>query len=315
MSSNVTVVTDNNTLFSYSNESFSSRIKWFDHEPVLMAEGVLAFILNSTFLFVLARNKDLVKCKRITYHVANLALADTSVGLSVFITATIRGGIVHVGSDGLAFFQLIKHGAMFVSYMAVLFIAIERIVVIKWPFTWREILTLKRVFVIILITWITAVIFVIMVLLYYRLWSFTLYIVILLFCGIAILIANSVIACLLQYKKRTLATITGAQQTTNSSKKKALKLVIMINIIFMVTCLPYAIVYLIVLICFLPSSNCNFKHQYLLIVYASPFMDMLTNINFFINPIIYIWRDNTYRKAFCSMFKKPMRLTGRLNFN
>ena len=298
-------VTDNNTLFPYSNESFSFRIMWFDKEPVLMAEGVLAFILNSTFLFVLARNKDLVKCKRITYHVANLALADTLVGLSLFMSLTIR------------WFQLITHAAMFVSFMAVLFIAIERIVVIKWHFTWKEILTLKRVFVVIFITWITAVILVIIGFRHIKniLWSHTLQMIILLICGIAILIANSVIACLLQHKTRTLAAIAGAQQTTNSSKKKALKLVIMINIIFMVTCLPYTTVYLMVLICFLPSSNCNFNHLYLSIVYASPFMDMLTNINFFINPIIYIWRDNTYRKAFCSMFKKPMRLTGRLNFN
>ena len=310
-------VTDNNTLFPYSNESFSFRIMWFDKEPVLMAEGVLAFILNSTFLFVLARNKDLVKCKRITYHVANLALADTLVGLSLFMSATIRRDIVHVGIDCLGWFQLINLGAIFVSFMAVLFIAIERIVVIKWHFTWKEILTLKRVFVVIFITWITAVILVIIGFRHIKniLWSHTLQMVILLICGIAILIANSVIACLLQHKTRTLAAIAGAQQTTNSSKKKALKLVIMINIIFMVTCLPYTTVYLIVLICFLPSSNCNFNHLYLLIVYASPFMDMLTNINFFINPIIYIWRDNTYRKAFCNMFKKPMRLNGRLNFN
>ena len=294
-------VTDNNTLFPYSNESFSFRIMWFDKEPVLMAEGVLAFILNSTFLFVLARNKDLVKCKRITYHVANLALADTLVGLSLFMSLTIR------------WFQLITHAAMFVSFMAVLFIAIERIVVIKWPYTWKEILTLKRVFVVIFITWITAVILVIIGFRHIKniLWSHTLQMIILLICGIAILIANSVIACLLQHKTRTLAAIAGAQQTTNSSKKKALKLVIMINIIFMVTCLPYIVVYLILYICLLPSSNCNFNNVELLFVYAWPFTYMLTNINFFINPIIYIWRDNTYRKAFCNLFKKPTRLNGR----
>ena len=80
-----------------------------------MVEGVLAFVLNSMFLFVLARNKDLVKCKRITYHVANLALADTLVGLSLFFTATIRSGIVHVDINCLVWFNLIKLGAVFVS--------------------------------------------------------------------------------------------------------------------------------------------------------------------------------------------------------
>ena len=39
--------------------------------------NAISFILNGLFLFVLARNKDLVKRKRITYHVANIAVADT----------------------------------------------------------------------------------------------------------------------------------------------------------------------------------------------------------------------------------------------
>ena len=41
----------------------------------------ISFILNGLFLFVLARNKDLVKRKCITYHVANIAVADTLYGL------------------------------------------------------------------------------------------------------------------------------------------------------------------------------------------------------------------------------------------
>ena len=297
-------VTDNNTLFLYSNKSLPFHSNWFDQEPVLMAEGVLAFILNSTFLFVLARNKDLVKCKRITYHVANLALADTLVGLSLFMSATIRRDIVHVGIDCLGWFQLINLGAIFVSFMAVLFIAIERIVVIKWPYTWKEILTLKRVFVVIFITWITAVILVIIPLpIGAKLSKTTLFLLIFLFCGIAIFIANSVIACLLQHKK--------TQQTSNRSKKKAIKLVIMINIILAVTCGPHAVMYLILYICFLPSSNCNFNIVYLLYFDVGTFLYVLAYINFFINPIIYIWRDATYRKAFCNMFKKPPRLNGR----
>ena len=297
-------VTDNNTLFLYSNKSLPFHSNWFDQEPVLMAEGVLAFILNSTFLFVLARNKDLVKCKRITYHVANLALADTLVGLSLFMSATIRRDIVHVGIDCLGWFQLINLGAIFVSFMAVLFIAIERIVVIKWPYTWKEILTLKRVFVVIFITWITAVILVIIPLpIGAKLSKTTLFLLIFLFCGIAIFIANSVIACLLQHKK--------TQQTSNRSKKKAIKLVIMINIILAVTCVPYAVVYLILYICSLPSWNCNSNIVYLLYFDVGTFLYVLAYINFFINPIIYIWRDATYRKAFCNMFKKSTRLNGR----
>ena len=294
-------------MFSFNSEQMSSNVTdtFLERvQPVLMAEGILSFILNSMFLFVLARNKDLVKSKRITYHVANLALTDTLVGFSLFFTATIRSGIVHVNIDCFVWFYSIKLGALFVSVMAVLFMAIERIVVIKRPYTWKEILTLKRVFVVIFITWITAVILVIIPLpIGYKLSKTTLFLLIFLFCGIAIFIANSVIACLLQHKK--------TQQTSNRSKKKAIKLVIMINIILAVTCVPYAVVYLILYICSLPSWNCNSNIVYLLYFDVGTFLYVLAYINFFINPIIYIWRDATYRKAFCNMFKKSTRLNGR----
>ena len=302
MSSNVT---DNNTLVvSYSYVPFY-------REALFMVEGVLAFILNSMFLFVLARNKDLVKSKRITYHVANLALTDTLVGFSLFFTATIRSGIVHVNIDCFVWFYSIKLGALFVSVMAVLFMAIERIVVIKRPYTWKEILTLKRVFVVIFITWITAVILVIIPLtIGSKLSKSILFLIIFSFSGIAILIANSVIIYLLQYrKKRRLVAIAGTQQTTNRSKEKALKLVVMQNIILAVTCGPFTVLHLTLYLCTSFSrSNCNLNIVFL---YHDvlPYFHILIYTNFLVNPIIYIWRDNTYRKAFCSMFKKIRNAT------
>ena len=278
-------------------------------QPVLMAEGILAFILNSTFLFVLARNKDLVKRQRITYHVANLALADTLVGLSLFMITTIRSGIAHVGIDCFAWIQRINQGAIFVSFMAVFFMAFERIVVINWPFTWKEILTLKRVFVAIFITWITAVILVVIPFpnTYRKLTKSNLFVIIFFFCGIAIFIANSVIACLLQYKKRRLAATVG-NQTTNCSKEKALKLVIMINIIFAVTCVPFGVTYLTISICVLSRFYCNFNVLFIFRE-VTQYLYVLGYTNFIVNPIIYIWRTNTYRKAFYSMFKKNINTT------
>ena len=52
----------------------------------------ISFILNGLFLFVLAWNKDLVKRKRITYHLANIAVADTLYGLGSFCFFIVRNG-------------------------------------------------------------------------------------------------------------------------------------------------------------------------------------------------------------------------------
>ena len=49
----------------------------------------ISFILNVLFLCVLARNKDLVKRKRITYHVANISVADALYGFCCFCLAII----------------------------------------------------------------------------------------------------------------------------------------------------------------------------------------------------------------------------------
>ena len=62
---------------------------WIIIEIVMNA---ISFTLNGLFLFVLARNKDLVKRKRITYHVANIAVADTLYGLGSFCFLIVLKG-------------------------------------------------------------------------------------------------------------------------------------------------------------------------------------------------------------------------------
>ena len=43
-------------------------------------------------LFVLAQNKGIVKRKRITYHVVNIAVADTLYGLGMFCSIIVPSG-------------------------------------------------------------------------------------------------------------------------------------------------------------------------------------------------------------------------------
>ena len=74
-----------NPTFNTTNLTLIYNEKYFTGmRGVVMTEGCLSFVLNATFLVVLARNRDLVKRKRITYHVANLAMADTMFGFSLF---------------------------------------------------------------------------------------------------------------------------------------------------------------------------------------------------------------------------------------
>ena len=116
----------------------------------------ISFILNGLFLFVLARNKDLVKRKRITYHVANIAVADILYGLGSFCFYIVLNG------NGLAYetlrpFVTMHYVGYYQSQAAVLLMTIERSIVISKPLTWNEILPRKRMLLFMLCSWIAVV--------------------------------------------------------------------------------------------------------------------------------------------------------------
>ena len=100
--------------------------------------NAISFILNGLFLFVLARNKDLVKRKRITYHVTNIAVADILYGLGCFCFNIV---LLHRNKARykiwLSFVVMWLVG-YFASQAAVLLMTIERSIVITKPLTWNE---------------------------------------------------------------------------------------------------------------------------------------------------------------------------------
>ena len=104
----------------------------------------ISFILNGLFLFVLARNKDLVKRKRITYHVANIAVADTVYGLGSFIYHIVLLHRNEVTYETLLLLSVVCSVGYFASQVAVLLMTIERSIVITKPLTWNDILPRKR---------------------------------------------------------------------------------------------------------------------------------------------------------------------------
>ena len=113
-------------------------------------------MLNGIFLFVLV-NKDLVKRKRITYHVANIAVADALYGLGSFCFNIV---LLHLNEETYATlqsFHVMWLVGYYASQAAVLLMTIERSIVITKPLTWNEILQRKRVLLFMLCSWIAVV--------------------------------------------------------------------------------------------------------------------------------------------------------------
>ena len=129
---------------------------WWTIIRIIM--NAVSFILNGLFLFVLVRNKDLVKRKRITYHVANIAVADTLYGLGSFCSYIV---LLHRNEATYKIhllFIVMSLVGYFASQAAVLLMTIERSIVITKPLTWNEILPRKRMLLFMLCSWIAVVV-------------------------------------------------------------------------------------------------------------------------------------------------------------
>ena len=111
---------------------------------ILLTQAGLSTLLNVTFFVFLAINRDLVKRRRITYHIGNLAVADW-----LFSSCRLCCNIIEIVKvDSLTLsrvFSNISNTSAFASFSSVLLMTLERIVVLKKPFTWIEILPVKKI--------------------------------------------------------------------------------------------------------------------------------------------------------------------------
>ena len=202
--------------------------------------AAISFIVNGLFLIVLVKNKDLVKRKRITYHVANLAVADTLYGLSrvCYYDVLLRQNELTIEKSLPLLIYSISHGFFFASQAAVLLMTFERSIVITKPLTWNAILPRKRMLLFMLCSWIAITLIIVLV---YFFWEVNW------FVRVAIQII-----CL------------GLLLSTVSSVLNEDKLRYNIHV---------------------------------------NFLSILENLNFLVNPFVYIWRDRIYRNAFYCTFK------------
>ena len=274
----------------------------------------ISFILNGLFLFVLARNKDLVKRKRITYHVANIAVADTLYSLGVFCFFIVLNGN-ELTYETLAPFLMMYYLGFLASQAAVFLMTIERSIVISKPLTWNEILPRKRMLLFMICSWIAVV--TTAAVNHYLFWyksnvrlAMNVQIVL---CILRIIFVLSTAAVnIYMFKKlrkkdgladsqlsRRQFPQTNAQQKSIHLKRKASKLVLLLSVIMIVTCLPNSLQAMIFIVCHEYKLHCNL--QFYSTIYNVIFL--LQILNFIVNPLVYIWKDRIYRNAFYRTFK------------
>ena len=259
--------------------------------------AAISFVVNGSFLVVLAGNKDLVKRKRITSHVANLAVADTVFGFSRTCYFIVRLHPIELkGKKSGPLFSSMCYGSYSASLIAVLLMSIERSIVIAKPLTWNKILPRKRMSLFIICSWTTVTLLAVLDYLLFKKWNdemvmFILQLIIQLFA-----------AAVNIYMFKNLRGNNGPAHSQHKSihlKHKASILVLWLAVIMIVTCLPNSIRRLIGNICDKYKLYCN-MHVYLMVY--KPFF-IMESLNFLVNPLVYIWKDKMYRNAFYHTFQ------------
>ena len=291
---------------------------------ILIIMSAISFILNGLFLFVLARNKDLVKRKRITYHVANIAVADTLFGLGSFCYIIVWLHRNEVTYETVLLFQFMWNVGYFASQAAVLLMTIERSIVIAKPLKWNEILPRKRMLLFMICSWI-AVVTLLGVYHYFR-WKqfnevyYTKYfelrrkgntVELVMYTLHTVFLLSAAAVNIYMFKKlrkkdgladsqqstRQLPQA-GTQQKSMHLKRKASKLVLLLAGIMIITCLPTSLQKVLQHLCIAMKLRiCSMDLENFVVFY------LLRNLNFIVNPLVYIWKDRIYRNAFYRTFK------------
>ena len=275
------------------------------HIGVYLTLSSLSVLLNGTFLIVIWKSWTILKQRRITYHVTNLALSDSMVGASTFfhyISIVAAEGETAASSV----FSTIAWTATLTSLLAVCLMAVERGLCIMKPFTWNQILPLKRILKIMVANWVLALPLSILMEFYTLPMMFTL----LVLFNIPIFVTTAVYASIYMKIRKTTSEEVHDETEQNSSaaievrrnnmmQRKVGGFVLILTLILLATVSPSFLVVTIKISCELFESNCKFIGT---VTTLTHYFYMLELTNFIVNPILYVWRMSMYRQAFCKMF-------------
>ena len=266
---------------------------------VYLTLSALSLLLNGTFLIVICKSWKFMKRRRITYHVTNLALADSIVGASTF-----SHYIAILAADGedtvvSSVFTTITWTASLSSLLAVCLMAIERAVCFKKPHTWNQILPLKRVLLVMASNWVVTLALAILLHFYQLTMMFTL--LVLFYVPIFVTAAVYTNMCVEMWRVKSNQVNEDVAKTGRNSLKqrKIGSFVLIWALILLVTMAPSCLTLAVKMTCELFELNCTFIETVNMLTH---YFYMLEITNFIVNPILYVWRVSLYRQAFWKMF-------------
>ena len=284
---------------------------------ILLILCALSFLFNATFLLIVRKSWTLVKRRRITYHVTNLAFSDSMVGANSFCMLILMVVAGRETTLRLAF-DKIRCMSILTSLQAVCLMAVERAVCLQKPHTWHQFLPLKRILLVMAGNWVFALQLVIlmhfyrqiMVFVFLILFSISLSLTSVLYVNMYLKIkkSNKVHDEVVQEGSSAAAAI--EERRNNLMQRKVGNFVLSLTLLLLITMLPSIIATDIQVSCQLFKLNCGHMEA---LQKVTNILYLLSIINFIVNPIIYVWKMSMYRQALWKMFGKTVGNNSRLN--
>ena len=258
----------------------------------------LSILLNGTFLIAICKSWKIVKRKRITYHVTNLAISDFCVGAGVFceyITILVAGRKTTLS----LIFSKIGWMSVLTSLLAVCLMAIERALCIRKPLTWNTILPMKKILIIMVGNWLLALPLGILMhfyalkmrIIFVVLFYIPIFVTALVYINMYIRISKSN-----EVDDETQHSSSIVERRNKLLQRKVGNLVLIIALVLVISMAPTLLAIAVNTTCRL--LNCKFIET---VDMLRKYFYLLSILNFVVNPILYAWRINLYRQAFWKM--------------
>ena len=270
----------------------------------------LSFLLNATFLLIVCKSWKLVKRRRITYHVTNLAFSDFMVGASSFCSFTLMAVAGRETPSSLAFYKIAWMSTL-TSLQAVCLMAIERAVCLQKPHTWHQILPLKRILLVMAGNWVFALPLTILMHFYKHTMMFVFLVLVTICLSVtSVLYVNMYVKIRKSNKvndevaqEGSSAAVTIEERRNNLMQRKVGNFVLSLTLLLLITVLPSILVLDVQVSCELYELNCGDKE---ILQTITGFVYLISIINFIVNPIIYVWKMSLYRQALWRLFGKTV---------
>ena len=259
--------------------------------------GCLSLLMNSVFLIALQKSWKFVKQRRISYHTAHLAFSDAFVG-----TVTLLHFIVGDNAIG-DFFVIAAWTGILSSLLSVSLMAVERALAIKMPHRWTDIFPLKKVFLVMALNWCCTIILAVLMHFYDLVMRFIL--LVLFYVPIMVTSFMYLYIYFKLWKKNAaspgIAPPQLAKQNSRLYQPKVGSFVVLLTAVLVFTVSPSFLTLAVINACQVFKLECDFLDT---ITYLSYYFYMLEITNFVVNPIIYVWKMNLYRRAVLRLFGK-----------